>query len=263
MKKIKDVSFFGAGNVAWHLATMMHEAGIKINTVYSRHLDNALTLAQNTGAVAIDRVDDMPRDADLYIFALSDNAVGKVAKTFASKCKSGACVVHTSGMLDTGIFSPWYDCYGCFYPLQTFKKMQPLYNRDFPVFITARDSDFGTSLFELASVITEKVFFLDDKKRKALHVAAVFVNNFTNYLLAIAKNMVEGEEVEFGYLLPLLKETVDKILNGADPELIQTGPAVRGDTGTIEAHLKFLQKYPQYLKIYKVLTESIRRSKNG
>ena len=122
MKKINSVSFFGAGNVAWHLSKMMYSKGIKIRYIYSRHLDNALKLAKETNATAINAIEDMGLDSDLYIFALSDNAITKAAEKFAQAGGRNKCVVHTAGMLNTDIFKTWYGCYGCFTPCKHLKK---------------------------------------------------------------------------------------------------------------------------------------------
>ena len=259
---IKDVSFFGAGNVAWHLAQMLYDAGVNINTVYSRHKENAVKLAQKTGAVAIDRIEEMPCGAGLYIFALNDDAVKGVAERFARVCGGDMPVVHTGGMLDSDIFKPRYKQYGCFYPLQTFKKEKPLFNKDFPVFITSSNADFGKALYRLSRMISGNVHYIEDDKRKVLHVAAVFVNNFTNYLLSIAAKITAEEGLQLEYLLPLLRETVDKVANGGDPALLQTGPAVRGDSKTMEAHLDFLKKYPQFQKVYDILSRGIQDEKD-
>ena len=254
------ISFFGAGNVAWHLAKMLNAAGIEISYIYSRHIENAKSLADEVQAVAIDKVADMTCKSDLYLFALSDNVVPEIAKEFADICGYTKRVAHTSGMLGIDVFKPYFDYYGSFYPLQTFKKGQKIFNTDFPFFITAEDFDFEERLFHLALKISSNVNFIKDDKRKVLHVAAVFVNNFTNYLMTIAKDIVEAEDVKFEYLYPLLKETIDKIIAGNEPQIIQTGPAVRNDAKTIQAHLDYLQKHPEHREIYRMLTEAIQNA---
>ena len=57
------------------------------------------------------------------------------------------------------------------------------------------------------------------------------------------------------------KETVDKI-QFLSPKEVQTGPAVRGDLSTINRHLQFLEQYPQYQAIYKLISEGIINSTN-
>lgn len=58
-------------------------------------------------------------------------------------------------------------------------------------------------------------------------------------------------------LLPLMRETVAKLETGI-PADMQTGPARRGDEETIALHLDFLEKFPEYIATYKVLTNGIK-----
>jgi len=92
-------------------------------------------------------------------------------------------------------------------------------------------------------------------QRKALHVAAVFVCNFTNHLYQIGETICEENQLSFDLLKPLILETADKIQT-LSPSEAQTGPAKRNDTTTINSHLNFLKDENQ-INIYKTLTKSI------
>jgi hypothetical protein len=61
-----------------------------------------------------------------------------------------------------------------------------------------------------------------------LHVAAVFVNNFTNHLYQIGNEICDENQIPFSILHPLITETAQKIMN-LPPALAQTGPAIRND----------------------------------
>ena len=89
-----------------------------------------------------------------------------------------------------------------------------------------------------------------------MHVAAVIVNNFTNYLFDMASQICEQEKVSFDILKPLIRETVAKIETNS-PQSIQTGPAARKDYHTIEKHLLFLEKNPTYKEIYQLISNAI------
>ena len=96
---------------------------------------------------------------------------------------------------------------------------------------------------------------MDSNKREALHLAAVLVNNFTNHLFTEAKNLCASHQLPFNLLLPLIKETVDK-LDVLLPQEAQTGPAIRNDQHTIEKHLNLIGD-PVLKKIYLTLTSAI------
>lgn len=103
---------------------------------------------------------------------------------------------------------------------------------------------------------------MDDENRKILHIAAVFSNNFVNHLFSISKKLTLQKNIKFEYLIPLIKETLEKIIGGEDPDLMQTGPAVRNDVKVINEHLKQLQSTPDYMEIYRVITNDILSKKH-
>ena len=104
---------------------------------------------------------------------------------------------------------------------------------------------------------------ITEAQREALHVAAVFVNNFSNHLFAMAYDICQQEGLDFNILKPLIRQTIQKIEEGT-PATVQTGPAARGDTGTIARHLAWLaQKEPYYKTIYQAMTNSILDSKKN
>ena len=89
-----------------------------------------------------------------------------------------------------------------------------------------------------------------------IHIAAVFACNFTNHMFVIAQDLLKEENIPFNLLKPLIEETFDK-LDSDDPAGFQTGPAVRRDIKIIEKHLKALESYPEYQKIYTFVTQNI------
>jgi uncharacterized HAD superfamily protein len=78
----------------------------------------------------------------------------------------------------------------------------------------------------VAKVISDKVFAINSEQRKALHVAAVFVNNFTNHLYTIGNEICEENQVPFDILKPLILETANKIMT-ISPNEDRTGKAKR------------------------------------
>ena len=110
-------------------------------------------------------------------------------------------------------------------------------------------------LEKVATAISDNVHAINSHQRKALHVAAVFVNNFTNYLYQLGNEICIENHVPFDILKPLILETAEKLLTFS-PKEAQTGPAKRNDVSTIEAHESFLSNENQST-IYKILTQSI------
>jgi predicted short-subunit dehydrogenase-like oxidoreductase (DUF2520 family) len=64
-------------------------------------------------------------------------------------------------------------------------------------------------LDKVAKSISDKIFAINSEQRKALHVAAVFVNNFTNHLYK-GQEICTDNRVPFEILTPLISETAKK-----------------------------------------------------
>jgi hypothetical protein len=107
----------------------------------------------------------------------------------------------------------------------------------------------------LAGSISDDVREISSDQRKSLHLAAVFVNNFTNHLFQIGNELCGEHRLPFDILLPLIRETVQK-LDHLSPLDAQTGPARRNDQKTMENHLHQLDN-KNYKDIYTLLSKSI------
>jgi predicted short-subunit dehydrogenase-like oxidoreductase (DUF2520 family) len=98
---------------------------------------------------------------------------------------------------------------------------------------------------------------MDSKTRETLHLAAVFANNFTNYILGTAFDVVKDSNLDKKLLYPLVYSTLQNAFN-RDPKLIQTGPAARNDSKTIAKHLKLLKSNPASYELYTTITNQIK-----
>jgi predicted short-subunit dehydrogenase-like oxidoreductase (DUF2520 family) len=247
-----SVSIIGAGNVATHLYKVFKKSEqISVVQWYSRDL-NKITSYKNTVAIT-DELSEL-EPADIYIIAISDDAIASVSEQLPFE---NSLVVHTSGSASI------YDLdkknkRGVFYPLQTFSKEAKVDFKQIPVCIETIGKKNFPLLKSLAEAIGSKVYKVNPDQRKALHLAAVFVNNFTNQLYRIAHEITESEGVEFDILKPLILETAKKAQN-LSPYMAQTGPAKRNDKKTIKRHLKQLES-EHHKAVYTLLTESIKKT---
>ena len=163
-------------------------------------------------------------------------------------------MVHTSGSVALSALND-KNRRGVFYPLQTFSKAKAIDYRSVPICIEAETADDFQILETLAKSISEYTYAVNSQQRQALHVAAVFVCNFTNHLYQIGHEICEANQLPFDILKPLIQETAEKIVT-LTPAEAQTGPAKRKDTQTINKHLAFLTEENQK-EIYKLLTKYI------
>ena len=244
------VILLGSGNVAAHLFHAFSKANeIEVVQVFSRTVSNDFPEILQTSDFS------KIAEADVYIICVSDSAISRVSTQLEFENR---LVVHTSGSSDLNVLDS-KNSRGVFYPLQTFTKNKPVDFSEIPICLeTETDSDYKI-LKKVAKSISNKVHAISGTQRKALHVSAVFVCNFTNHLYQIGNEICLKNSIPFEILQPLIKETAEKI-QSLSPSEAQTGPAVRNDTKTIEKHIDFLTNENQK-EIYKILTKSIQNGK--
>ncbi|MEZ0540860.1 Rossmann-like and DUF2520 domain-containing protein [Fibrella arboris] len=260
------ITLIGAGNVAWHLAPALENAGHHILAIYSRQLTHARQLASmlyDARPIADLNLADHP--AQLFILAVPDNALEEVCARLV--LPENATLVHTSGGLSLDKLQQLMSVYsdvpvktGVFYPLQTFSRGRALLDfEQIPLCIEADNTQTEQQLVTMGQEMSTIVYLVNSAERRVLHVAAVLACNFTNHLMALAKDMTDDEDLEFELLKPLIRETVRKALEADHPADVQTGPARRHDTQVITSHLTYLRPRPNVARLYELLTESIRQ----
>lgn len=252
----KSITLIGAGNVGFHLAKRFFECGHKIQQIYSRTLSRAADIAALTKAEPIDDFKKLTPLSDVYILAVRDDGIAAVVNAIAPYIPPHATIVHTSGAVPSTVFAQHFNHYGVFYPLQTFSRHKEISFHALPLCICGNTPDLTEDLSVLARTICPNIYTLDDQQRGILHLGAVFVNNFSNYLCGVAYDLCQDNQVPFDILKPLVAETFEKVL-GHVPKSVQTGPAVRGDQKTMERHLSLLNQTPQYQALYQQLSEGI------
>lgn len=247
------ITLIGSGNVATHFGAALKNAGHHIVQVYSPTYPNAALLAYHIGAEAIDRLEDIDAETDMFIISVKDDAIEGLAKQLSVHQK---LTVHTSGATDLKAISQYNKAAGVIYPLQTFSKTREIDFRKVPLCIEGSDEHVHTGLNLLAHTLSLSVFDVNSAQRKILHLAAVFACNFPNNLYAIAQGLLAKHDLDFNLLRPLILETALKVQHNLPAE-VQTGPAVRHDEKTMEAHLGLLQYEDGLQALYQTLSQSI------
>lgn len=251
-----NLSFAGAGRVAGALCMKMHHSGMKILKVVSETETSGKPLAGSCNAEWSEML-TFQETNDIIIVAVPDHRLMEV--TMNIRCHENTIVAHTAGSYGLEVFPASIKRKGVFYPLQTFTKGRNIGFKDLPFLLEASDAESEGKLKKLAESIGGKALFIDNEGRKALHLAAVFVNNFTNHMLVAGKELTSKAGLPFNLLEPLILETISKALENG-PEVSQTGPAVRNDIDTIEKHLNLLSFSPELQNIYREVTLSIIKS---
>jgi len=247
-----NISFIGAGNVASSLCAGLAAAGHRILSVASKTGDSAGELSALTGAQH--RRDlSVPDSCDILFLAVTDSAIAEVAARV--EIPSRTLLVHTAGSVSMAVLGRTRNA-GVFYPLQTFTKGFSPDLGKVPFFIEATESRSLEVLRELGDSGGAGTWECDSLQRSKLHVAAVFTNNFSNFMMTTGEVIAAEAGFDPALLKPLAEETMRKVLR-MGPVMAQTGPAKRDDEGTVKSHIDLLSFSPQHQELYRLISSMI------
>ena len=246
-----SVVVIGAGNVGSHLVKAFQSAE-KVNLVQWYSRDKMSIKAPTKGIELCNDLKDL-KSADIYIIAVTDKAIEALSKQLPFENR---LVVHTSGSVALKKLDMKHKR-GVFYPLQTFSKTSDLEFSEVPFCIETMNKEDSSQLKTLATYMGSPSYMINTEQRQALHLSAVFINNFSNQMYRIAHELSDYKSVNFDVLKPLILETAKKV-QFISPYNAQTGPAKRNDKVTINHHLRALESHPEYQSLYKQLTNSIK-----
>jgi len=265
------VAIIGTGNVGTWLFHTLHNNNVEVAAISSR------------------KIETLPPNFDLYIFAVKDDVYEEVLKQITFRMPHA---VHTSGSLSQNLLAPYADKFGVIYPYQSITKSEDTLNpylliaplvaekekrrkgeeekgdnsygltllRSYgliPVCIEANNTTFEDMLFCWANEMFDNVHKVSEKQRFAMHLAAVFANNFTNAMYGIAYDIFKENNLDWSLILPLLENTLEKVKH-QNPKECQTGPAKRGDLSIMEKHCNALHNN-DLKELYKLISTIISR----
>lgn len=247
------IVMIGSGNVAHCFSHLLQIKGHQIIQVLSRTEQRAALLAESLNAAWTTDFRDIHMGADVYLIAVSDAAI----PALNAELRLGKRIVaHTAGAMPLDAIAQISANTGVFYPLQSIRA-EILVQQKIPMLIEANNDTVLRRLRALAEAISDEVIEMDSVSRLKMHLAAVCCNNFPYHLIRLCRRYLENQSLDFSLLRPLMKETFGR-LESEEAYSLQTGPASRGDTVTMEKHLRLLEDYPYMRQLYALMSESIR-----
>ena len=245
-----NLVLIGAGNLGFNFYREFSRSK-KINIIqwYNRKL-RVIKFAQKNTSI----IDDLKnlKQADIYIVCIKDDSIKKIIQKINLK----GLIVHTSGFCSIKEIDS-KKRRGVFYPVQSFVKSRKISFKNVPICIEAENKKDLYTLDQISNYLGAKTYIINSEQRKVVHLAAVFVNNFSNHLYSIAQELLDSNKISFNIFHSIIRETTEKVLE-IGPEKSQTGPAKRGDKKTIEEHEKFLTN-KEYKKLYLIITQLIEK----
>lgn len=248
-----NFSIIGSGNIAYFIGTRCLEAGNVIENIISTNEQTGKQLAQKLNATFLN--DYKKSKSDTFLLAIPDDAIRALATTDFFKDKK---IIHTSGSIGLKELESISENIACLWPIFSIQKDKLPTRNDVPFVLQSNNRPMRKKAVSFLKCLTNNVTEATDEQKSILHLSAVLVNNFTNHLFAQSEKLLAENDLNFEILLPIIQNTVEK-LSSTSPSLLQTGPALREDKGTMEKHLILLKDMPELTKIYEVVSGSIGR----
>ena len=184
--------------------------------------------------------------AELVLLCVPDAAIAEVARTIPP----GPWVAHVSGATPLGALAPHTRRFSL-HPLQTFTRARGAEQLDGAFAAVTAESEQGRTLgFELVHTLGLEPFELADAERAVYHAGAAFASSYLVTLYRAASSLFELAGAPTQGLVPLMRRTIDN-------DFQMTGPLVRGDWATIDAHLEAIRaRRPELVPLYAALAQA-------
>lgn len=258
------MGILGAGAVGTALARRLVGCGYRVEAVVSRRTESAKALAERVGApVASDDPAALPDAVRVLFVCVPDDAIEAVARRLADLERDWTETVaaHTSGAKTADALAPLARAGAAplsFHPMQTFPPdARPEAFEG--IVVTLQGAEAAVEAGEgIARTLGARPVRLSAAGKAYAHCAAALASNGLVALVAAARRLLAAADVgdpeATALLRPLLEQTVSNLQTEA-PEAVLTGPAVRGDRGTVEAHLEALETAaPELSPLYAALS---------
>jgi predicted short-subunit dehydrogenase-like oxidoreductase (DUF2520 family) len=239
----RPIGFVGVGRLGASLAVAMSNAGYRVVSLHRRELGAARLVADRIpDAIATASPQEVADSAEIVFITTGDAAIQDVCASIA--WKPTHAVVHCSGATPVEALSAVSDSGGAIggiHPMQTFPTAE-CHDRftGITLAIEAQSDDLRGWLESVATALGGRSIALDASGRAAYHASAVMACGLVAGLTGLAADMWK----QFGLsrsegmlaLAPLIESTASQIASMGVPAAI-TGPYVRGDASTVDAHL--------------------------
>jgi predicted short-subunit dehydrogenase-like oxidoreductase (DUF2520 family) len=243
-----DIAVVGAGRAGTAVAVLWQRAGHRISAVSGRAPTVERATAYLPGVRVLDPA-DAARGADLVVVGVPDDLIAPTVEALsdAGAIGEGRWIAHLSGATPLSALDAARDAGARrlgVHPLQTFPDVDAAVERipGCTIAIGADDEEGSFVAERLAEDLGGRPFRLPEERRAIYHAAAVFASNYLVAATGVAEQLLEiaGVPDPLAAIAPLQAATVANLHRSGPPAAL-TGPAVRGDAGTIARNLEALE----------------------
>ena len=227
--RILKVGVVGPGRVGSSIARALRARGHEIAAVAGG--GSARAKASNLGGHTRE-IEEVGRGCDLVVLAVPDDALVDVVAGVAPSVHGDTWVVHTCGRVGAKVLTQLGERVAAVHPAIPVATDAASF-AGAPFGVTCMDQAWPFASW-LVGELGGMPVRIAEERRVLYHAALCMASNFTAALAADAIDLTDK-----ALIVPLLRATLDNI-ERLPPDDALTGPVVRGDAGTIAAHLATL-----------------------
>lgn len=267
-RAVPRLNIIGCGRAAGSLARLWLQAeAVAIAGILNRSRPSSDRAIRALGAgVAADGIADMPT-ADCWLIGTGDDQIAGVAAAIGRTRSDleGALVFHLAGRFGLGVLDAVAGAGALTAALHPVRSLTHDHLSLDGFAGTACIVEGGEAALGRLEPLVRSIGGLwlpvGDIDRGLYHAAVAIVSNVTKGVAWKAQKWLQHaglpESTAAAVTHQLLASTVDDLARTGARHSI-TGPVVRGDTRTIEAHLQALQSsYPSDIEVYRVLARTV------
>lgn len=253
------IGFIGAGKVGFSLGKFFTSNNIEVSGYYSRSEDSALEASLFTGTKHFRNVEELVNESTIIFITVPDDEIYNVYLKMKNNSLHGKILCHSSGSLSSHVFSD-IDNFGAYsysiHPIFPISSKYESYKalKD-AVFTIEGHEHYLPLLLKLFTSMNVNIIPLKASDKSLYHLASVTVSNIFLALLNRSCRYLEAygfdEQDALAALYPLILNNINNAMDKGITKAL-TGPAERGDLGTIKKHLAAMPY--EHQSVYKQLT---------
>lgn len=262
--ELPTLGIVGAGKAGSTLARLWSQRGYRIIAVNSRTPAHMHALADQVTARAVPSALEVLRAADLTLLTVPDDVIVPLSQAIAAENPDlrAKAVIHTSG--SHGIDSLYTlaergALVGGLHPAFPFADIETSILRlpGAAFAIETRDEPLRRWLYQMAAALDGHILAIPPGQKALYHAALTIASNYAVTLYAAAERILlelgANPQAAAQALNVLVGATADNLRAKGIPDAL-TGALVRGDVGTVQAHLKALAPFdPDLAQLYREL----------
>lgn len=250
------ISIVGTGNMAQYIGERIQFKGYEFEEVVGRDQERLVSFTNKYGGHPCTSVAALSTMVDILIIAVKDDAIESCTASLNGVCAK--MIIHCSGTQSINLLGDLFEAKAVVWPIYSLSKFRHSpYPNKVPLAIEWSGPDsYKDILNDFLALLSDQIYYIDEKERALLHLAAVFTNNHIHHLMVLMEEFCAQNAIPFDALKPIIHQTTSQV-EKKPLRPLQTGPAIRKDINTLNHHQELLVDHPQLLAIYQLFMQSI------